>query len=214
MNKKIIIGMLFILAVASFSVRGTYSVIQSSIETQKAINAPYIGIDFVNGDGSAVSDNYLESEAFGMPGDIIDDGVAIKNTENTVAYVRVTIYRYWADEDGTKNLTAKEEPGYLDPEEIGFTVADDWLVFAGDEYSEVVYAYYTKPLEPGTMALIIDSYTYLDVNENNNLYANKIAHLEFYGEGIQTIAAKEAFRAEWGVDVEFDTDMNIVSIGL
>lgn len=206
--------MIFILAVVGFSIRGTYSVIQSSFETQKAINAPYIGIDFVNGEGGEMADNYLQSEVFGMPGDIIDDGVAIKNTENTPAYVRVTIYRYWADEDGTKNTTAKEDPDYLDPTQIQFSVADDWLVFDGDEYSEVIYAYYTKPLAPDEVALIIDSYTYLNVFENNNLYADKIVHLEFFGDGIQTIAPVEAFAAEWGVEVELDANQNIVSIGL
>ncbi len=214
MNKKIIIGMIFILGVVGFSVRGTYSVIQSSFETQKAIYTPYLGIDFVNGDGSTMSDNFLESEVYGMPGDVIDGGLAIKNTENTTAYVRVTIYRYWADEDGTKNTTDRDDPNYLDPAQIQFTIANGWLVFDGDEYSEVTYAYYTRPLDPGEYATVIDSYTYLDVTQNNNLYADKIVHLEFFGYGVQTFDAKNSFKAEWGVDVEFDADENIVSIGL
>ena len=206
--------MIFILSVVGINVRGTYSEIKSSFETQKAINAPYIGIDFVNGNGSAIADNYMASEVYGMPGDIIGNGLAIKNTENSAAYVRVTIYRYWENEDGTKDTSSKDDPEYLDPAQLKFNVADGWLIFDGDEYSEVMYAYYTRPLDPGEAALIIDSYTYLDVTQNNNLYADKTIHIEFYGYGIQTIAAKEAFKAEWGVDVEFDDNQNIISIEL
>ncbi len=206
MKKKITMGLILCLLIGvGFGIRGTYGVIESSFQTTKDVTTAAIGINLnVTGTHDGVA----------VPGEVVDKSVAIENTEDYDAYVRVTIYRYWADAQDNKSMTTPDDPdNYLDPEEIKFTIEDGWIVLPGDEYGEVTYAYYTKPLKPGESALILEEYSYLDTDENHNLYANTIAHLEFYADAVQTFAGQDALLAEWGVVATFDDD-NIVSVEL
>ncbi len=206
MKKKITLGLILCLLIGiGFGVSGTYSVIESTFKTNKDITTATIGIS-LNITGS--------DESIAVPGDVIEKSVAIENTKDYDAYVRVTIYRYWDDSQGNKSMTVKEDPNYLDPEEIKFAIEDGWIISLGDEYGEVSYAYYTKPLKPGETAMILEEYSYLDIEANHNLYADKSAHLEFYADAIQTFAAKDAFLAEWGVEARFDENDNLVAVEL
>lgn len=206
MNKKITMGLILCLMIGiGFGISVTYSTPTETVFSTKDVTLATVGIDLLtsnNGDDIA------------MPGDVIEEPVAILNDESSDAYVRVKIYRYWADGDDNKSMTTQEDPNYLDPEEIKFELSDDWLVFEGDEYGEVIYAYYTKPLAPGEQALVLEQYSYLDNEVNNNQYADMIAHLNFYADAVQTFAAEDAFLAEWGVNVTFDDNGNIDTLNI
>lgn len=110
--------------------------------------------------------------------------IAIKNTGNIDAYLRVRLVSYWVDSDG--NITSKRSRM---PQ---VSVTSGWVTGTGNTY------YYSQPVAPG------DSTTnllYADITlEEEDGYLQVI---EVFADAIQSKPA-EAVTTSWGVTLDGD----------
>ena len=116
--------------------------------------------------------------------------IAIKNTGNIDAYLRVRLVSYWVDADG--NIVAK--PSAM-PE---INMAAGWIKGANNTY------YHTKPVSPAAYTgSLLSSPINLEKDENGYLQV-----IEVFAEAIQS-EPRNAVTGSWGVTV--DSNGNIVS---
>ena len=80
--------------------------------------------------------------------------------------------------------------------------------------SEIVYFYYRLPLEAGDVSSnFIEGFKILSkADGNSNRYTGYSSHIDFFAEGVQVVAGKEAMLAEWGVNVTIDDNNMITGI--
>ena len=195
---------------------GTYAAfVASSDPIEKTVSAASLGIDIDQQIGAVSPGEVQETEdgvifSGGVPGMEIPDVVTVKNTENQDAYIRVTIYKSWM----TGGEKASEEDG-LDVDEIDIVCPnDDWIFVQPNDDQEVLYFYYKEPVKAGESSTpVMESFTILadSLAANSNNYAGKGVKIEFEADGIQTIAARDAMLAEWGVNAAFSGD-TLVSV--
>lgn len=211
-KKRLLIALASIAVIAALG--GTYAAfVSSSDPVRKTVSASSLGIEIEQGEwkadpgqAEAVENGVVFSG--GVPGQEISGSIAVKNTEDQDAYIRVAVYRSWLD-DGEKVTD-----GSLDVKEIEYGwedagTADQWIVQSDEEDPEVTYFYYKRPVRSGeSTETIMDYFTILKrtIDQNQNQYADKGVKLEFEADGIQTVAAEDAMLAEWGVVAQIDAD--------
>ena len=149
----------------------------------------------------------------GLPGDVIDSSVKIKNTENKDCYVRVTITKNWLDEEGSKIL----DDALADPKEIGVEPDQtDWIVQEPADDPEIVYCYYREPLAAGQeTANVINRFSILEKTKDqpSNKYAGLGTEITFDAEAIQNATdPAEPMLAAWGVVATFEADGTLTSV--
>lgn len=201
---------------------GTMAVFVAATPVKEEVSTTKLGIELVqtsdNQQSSAKSissaDGKIEGfQYIGLPGDTVEEKIAVQNSENKDCYVRVTVNRSWIDENSKKIF--EEQGAALYPEDIEITtMSSNWLVTTDPEDAEVMYCYYTKPLKAGTTTdNVMDSFSILKnkIEENSNRYSKLATEITFQADAIQTTAAKDAMLAEWGVVTEIDADGNITS---
>lgn len=217
-KKKIFIALVSIAAIAALG--GTYAAfVSSSDPVRKTVSASSLGIEIEQsewkadpGQAEAVENGVVFSG--GVPGEEITGNVTVRNTEDQDAYIRVAVYRSWLD-DGEKVAD-----GSLDVEEIEYGwkdagTAGEWIVLTDEEDPEITYFYYKYPVGSGeSTETVMDYFSVLKktIHQNQNQYADKGVKLEFEADGIQTIAAKDAMLAEWGVVAQIDADGVLTSV--
>lgn len=114
--------------------------------------------------------------------------VAIRNTGNTAAYLRLRLVSYWVDADD--NIVGKES----EMPQIPYNSAN-WLKGADDVY------YYTLPVAAGettaynllTAPIVLEESTYHDMPVYQVV--------EVFADGIQSEPA-DAVKEAWGMDVQ------------
>ena len=110
--------------------------------------------------------------------------IAIKNTGNIDAYLRVRLVSYWVDSNG--NITSK--PSWMPP----VSVTSGWVTGTGNTY------YYSQPVAPGD---ITTNLLYADITlEEEDGYLQVI---EVFADAIQSKPA-EAVTTSWGVTLDGD----------
>ena len=107
--------------------------------------------------------------------------IAVKNTGNIDAYLRVCLVSYWVDEAG--NIISK--PSQMPT----LSESDGWIAGTGNTY------YYSKPIAPG--------------NSTPNLLAaalnlENLQVVEVFADAIQSKPV-EAVTGSWGVTIEGDS---------
>ena len=107
--------------------------------------------------------------------------IAVKNTGNIDAYLRVCLVSYWVDEAG--NIISK--PSQMP----ALSKADGWVAGTGNTY------YYSKPIAPG--------------NSTPNLLAaslnlENLQVVEVFADAIQSKPV-EAVTGSWGVTIDGDS---------
>ncbi|NBK91628.1 hypothetical protein D5278_06470 [bacterium 1XD21-13] len=144
----------------------------------------------------------------------------VKNTGSIDQYVRVTIYKYWVDENGNK-LLGKDLT--LDPAMIDLKLANagDWIedTAEGASTPERIVLYYNKRLPVGgvtsnfTESLTIDQKITKMVTEEISKdgefttikstydYDGKQFHIEVQVDAVQDHNAEDAILSAWGRDV-------------
>lgn len=216
MNRKIKLTISIILVGAIAAGGVTLAAFQTATSTTEQVTTTEIGIDIVQEQGSGENVKTVSgAEGFegityrGMPGDIVDEKIYVKNTKSQACYVRVTINRFWLDAQGERDRSMPGDDTYLNPREIDIMRDnDDWLVIDGDEeYGEVLYCYYRRPLEVGeNTANVMDQFSILaeSASLNNNKYVGYGSQITFDADAIQTIAVQDAMLAEWGVKADIE----------
>ena len=88
------------------------------------------------------------------------------------------------------------------------------IIDTSDENNEVVYCYYKKPIDSKTSTThVVDAIKIADLkNADQDLYSPLTIKVDVEVDAIQKVAAKDAILAEWGLDAQFDSNGNIVSI--
>lgn len=134
------------------------------------------------------------------PGSSIDRELYVKNEKESVAYIRVTLTKYWEDNQGEKLPDMDSQQIFIDLPD-----RENWII-ENDENDENVYMYYRLPLETGeqTTAFMNKILIGQDGSALNNDYTNLNAQIDVEVDAIQGYAAKDAILAEWGLDIEFD----------
>lgn len=140
-----------------------------------------------------------------------NEALTVKNTGSADAFVRITFYKYWTDDEG-KRLD-------LDPSYINLVFGDGWVEDVAARTAERTVLYYTTALKPegesNTAITKIAASSDLsklvkqDVTETDGRtvitstykYDGLNLNLEASVDAIQTHNAKDAIKAAWGVNV-------------
>lgn len=214
-KKKLITMMLVCLAlicITGFS----YAAIVTSTDTTKDVSTSNLDISLVqtskNGQATKSEDGTVGFD-YGtvVPGTTIDEGMAVTaGSSSKDSYVRVTVTRYWV-KDGEKST----DEDFINPASIGLIAnSEDWIMVEDPDDLETVYFYYKMPLSADQVSSnLVDGFTLLkDANENSNKYSGYSSHIDFFAEGVQVLAGKDAMLAEWGVEATIGSDNEIISI--
>ncbi len=152
-----------------------------------------------------------------------EEVLRVGNLGTIEEYVRVTVRKYWLDEDGKKNTS-------LDPALILLNLnTEDWIVDEDYTEEERVILYYPNPLPvysasdpdasktPWFLDEIriggqIKNYYEREVKQEGEYTVVKLSYtydgkkicLDVQADGIQTHSAVEAFKSAWGIDVSID----------
>ena len=147
-------------------------------------------------------------------GTTYDEKLSVTNSGSIDEYVRVTVYKYWTDENGNKRTD-------LDPNliKLNFLLDNGWVLdkaYSTDPERTVLY--YTKALGTGeTTPFFTDTVTvdgsiknYVTQTEEKNedtgytvvtnhyLYDGKEFCIEVQADGVQTHNAEDAILSAWG----------------
>lgn len=141
-----------------------------------------------------------------VPGATVEKELYVKNLKESPSYIRVTLTKYWENNDGNKLPE-------LDAQFIELATQDtsNWIIQDNDENSEVVYMYYKLPLntndetKPFLNQLLIGR----DGRLLNNEYSHLNVKLDIEVDAIQQYAAQQAILSEWGLDVSIN-DQGII----
>lgn len=237
-NKKfsLLTVLLAVLAACLLLVGGigvTRAVLIESDTYSGTLETPDIAIQ-LNENGTAVSgeDALLkgllkadEALSIGKP---YDEVLTVTNTGSADQFARVTLYKYWTDEEG-KRVD-------LDPAYIRLVLGEDWAVDEASSTKERTVVYYTKVLAPGEESTplltkisadsevsilvaqetvdtqVVDGVTYTKI-ETTYVYDGLNLNLEASADAIQTHHAQDAIEASWGTtNVTADEDAGTLSV--
>lgn len=147
-----------------------------------------------------------------------DVNYSVLNSEgngNMDAYIRVTVTKYWCEDQNGQQKDADMDASLITLESEGkWTTAED--PFAGRTKSETQVFYYKTPLAPGeTTSQLLESMTLS--KDAGNEYSNRSIRLEAVAEAVQFVRGdnelnKQAILSAWGVYAELDGEGNITSI--
>lgn len=237
-NKKfsLLTVLLAVLAACLLLVGGigvTRAVLIESDTYSGTLETPDIAIQ-LNENGTAVSgeDTLLKGlfkagESLTI-GKIYDEVLTVTNTGSADQFARVTLYKYWTDEEG-KRVD-------LDPAYIRLVLGEDWAVDEASSTKERTVVYYTKVLAPGEESTplltkisadsevsilvaqetvdtqVVDDVTYTKI-ETTYVYDGLNLNLEASADAIQTHHAQDAIEASWGTtNVTADEDAGTLSV--
>lgn len=149
-------------------------------------------------------------------GKAYEEKLSVQNSGSIDEYVRVTIYKYWTDEDGMK---LRE----LSPSLIGLNLVNldsEWLIDEGSSTPERTVLYYSRVLPSGgTTPLFADSLTIdtaiadkvtqtetVETKDGNTYrtvtttydYDGVSFHIEANVDAVQTHNARDAIWSAWG----------------
>lgn len=211
MKKKLsFLGIAICLLVVSI-IGGSIAYFRADSDAKNTISAGNLGVELKLDncvDEQHVKNNGLLTSG-AMPGTEIAYPVYAHNDGDFDSYIRVTLTRYWESSQGEKNFDA-------DASMINLIMnnEENWIIDDTDENREVVYLYYRKPVASGMSTdHVVDAIKIGNIDsKDQGLYSNLQAKVDVEVEAIQKAAAKDAMLAEWGMDVEFDDNGNIVNV--
>lgn len=173
----------------------------------------------VSGD-DALLKNLLGDDAALKIGKIYKEELAVANTEDTDQYIRMTVKKYWMeDEDGKRvdlspdYIVLKSGSGWIEDEKAKEASSPERAVF-----------YYTKPLKGGEtsdpaitgIGLDKDVARIIERHESTSSDGKTITTTYTYDglqfgikvdvDGIQTHSAEDAAKSIWGVDISVAND--------
>lgn len=158
-----------------------------------------------------------------QPGRTYPEVLQVMNRGTIDEYVRVSIYRYWADAEGNKLRD-------LSPDliELGYVNPSQWLMDQRATTRERTVLYYSTILAPGATSLpftdtltvngsILDQVRTEDLGNGRLrlLYAYDGAYiaLDVQADGVQTHNAAEAVHSAWGRQVSVSNGVLSLSSG-
>ena len=159
----------------------------------------------VEGDGSLLTS--LAGEDSFKIGQTYKDVLAVRNTKHPSStnegegideYVRVSVYRYWTDDDGKAvNL----RPDYI---KLNFLTDNGWTIDEEASTPERTVLYYKDVVPVGADtapfadAITIDSAVAAAVTDGSYDYNNVQFHVKVTADAVQTHNGNEAMTSAWG----------------
>lgn len=204
-KKKVLIACVSILFIGLGVYQGTMANFneQGSLETK--ISAGSLGVEFVNEESTILEDSFDFNKA--MPGALFEKNIAITNTKDKDLYTRVTLTRYWVDENGDKVVEANAKDIQILNDTNNWIVMDD----TGSNDERIIF-YYKMPIGSKQTTEAFMSSIKLNEEITDKQYSQYKAHIELEAEAIQKVGAVDAILSQWGIDVTFDNQGNIVDI--
>ena len=148
-----------------------------------------------------------------LPGKTYPEVLAVRNTADINEYVRVSVFKYWLDENGNKFADMNS-----DWIELGFVTDGKWSIDKDSSTEERTVLYYSDPVAPGKETTeFLESVTINDViltkvsqstSVQNNvtvikttfIYNGKQFCIEVLVDGVQDHNADQAKLSAWGVN--------------
>lgn len=195
---KICLAVMFIAAVA---VGGSIAFFRTEKDAKSPISSTNLGIEIMENNQAVQDGEFVLNNL--TPGATIDKKLYVENVKDSSSYIRVTLTKFWQNENGEKL------PDKMAEEIIVNVLDDNWIIDdTSDRNGEVVYMYYCLPVASDEKTTnFLDS---IQISEDgktlDNSYAGLSAVVDVEVDAIQQYAAKDAILAEWGLDVEFDGD--------
>lgn len=192
----IIIGLVLILTI---TVGGTYAVFQADgqdVTTQLTTTSLDISLE---GDTSQIEFKGL------VPGQTVQKQLSVQNTKETSLYTRVTIKKYWLNNNGEKDFETSATSLQLNYNQ------NEWLEEYIDDNGEEVILYYKMPLAQNQKTEnFLES---LIVPKNlGNIDQGKKFVLDIKVDAIQEYNIKDAMLAQWGVVASMNQNGMITEI--
>ena len=201
------------------------TVLRTSNRFTSKVDTPEISIALLENQKEVEGEDALLKDVLGgealMIGKIYDEELAVSNTKDTPQYVRMTVRKYWMEDEEGKRVDLSPDLIVLKLGEEGW-IAD--TAAAEDASPERTVLYYTKPLEGGekttpavtgigldTDVAKIIKQTAETVTEGKTItttykYDGLMFGLEAEVDGIQTHNAEDAAKSVWGADISVADD--------
>lgn len=161
----------------------------------------------VEGDGSLLKDLLAEDAEPFKIGQTYDEVLAVRNTQHPSStnegkgideYVRVSVYRYWTDENGK---AVDLNPAYI---KLNFLTNNGWTIDKEASTPERTVLYYKDivPVDGDTTPFVdkfaIDGAVATAIEGGEYDYDNVSFHIKVTADAVQTHNGKEAMTSAWG----------------
>lgn len=161
----------------------------------------------VEGDGALLTDFSAEGAEPFKIGKTYDEVLAVRNTQHPSStnegngideYVRVSVYRYWTDENGK---AVDLNPAFI---KLNFLTNNGWTIDKDASTPERTVLYYKDivPVDgdtnPFADKLTIDSAVATAMDNGEYDYDNVSFHIKVTADAVQTHNGKEAMTSAWG----------------
>ena len=223
MKKRFLLMGAALVLVAATAVGGSLSAGQ--IEGDRAVGAPLaattLQIGWADGQTRSPAAEYQLTQPV-MPGDTValadatgKAGVySVQNTGSVAAYVRVTVTKYWADEENNGKRTDLDGSAI----QVSAPAGSGWLE-SNPPFSsgETQTFYFCRPISPQEASEALLQSLAVDAALGNE-YTDKTIRLEAVAEGVQFAGAahgdvnQKGILTSWGVLAQLDEDGNITAI--
>lgn len=209
MKKKIGLMSIAVGLLAVSIIGGSIAYFRADSDAKNPITAGNLGVELqLKKDNldNIVDNGLVVSGA--MPGDTYEYPLQAYNDGDFDSYIRITLTKYWENENGEKSFDA-------DASKIQLNLnRDEWIVDDSDINNEVVYCYYKKPVSAKTAtSQVVDSISIGNLtNKDREVYSALQLEVDVEVDAIQKVAAQDAMLAEWGLDVTFDSAGNIEKV--
>ncbi|MBO1679028.1 hypothetical protein [Bittarella massiliensis (ex Durand et al. 2017)] len=229
MKKRFLLMGAALVLVAATAVGG--SLAAGQIEGDRAVGAPLaattLQIGWADGQALAPAAEYQLTQPV-MPGDTValtdaagKTGVySVQNAGSVPAYVRVTVTKYWADEEGNGNGNGNGKRTDLDGSAIRLSPpADSGWLESNPPFSsgETQTFYFCRPVSPQEASEDLLQSLAVDAALDNE-YTDKHIRLEAVAEGVQFAGVahgdvnQKGILTSWGVLAQLDENGNITAI--
>ncbi|WP_059003049.1 hypothetical protein [Bittarella massiliensis (ex Durand et al. 2017)] len=223
MKKRFLLMGAALVLVAATAVGG--SLAAGQIEGDRAVGAPLaattLQIGWADGQTRSPAAEYRLTQPV-MPGDTValadatgKAGVySVQNTGSVAAYVRVTVTKYWADEENNGKRTDLDGSAI----QVSAPAGSGWLESDPPFSSgETQTFYFCRPISPQEASEALLQSLAVDAALGNE-YTDKTIRLEAVAEGVQFAGAahgdvnQKGILTSWGVLAQLDEDGNITAI--
>lgn len=203
MKKKRILVITAALLLIAAAIGGATAYYRSETQADTRLSAGNLEIGLFEKSGEAYKAK--EGVPMGgtvMPGAVVNYPVYAKNTADYELYMRITIRKFWEDQDGNKKTD-------LDAKYIKLIIdrPKDWIIDDSDsENGEELTLYFRRPIKADeNTGDILKKIEIENISSSEqNEYAGLRARVFLDADAVQKTAAQEAILSEWGLDVKID----------
>ena len=209
--KKIVMVLTAAVLLGFLVYQGSMAFFHAETQVGAKISAGSLGIDLIESTNETNAEKTENGYKFMsvLPGAEIKSSVHVENVKEHTLYVRVTATKYWEDGNGNKLPDA-------DASLIKLVTKDpaNWIIMddAANSNSENVYFYYRKPMKSDEVSTNLMDAIQISPELKATNYSTYQVHLSFDAEAVQSISGKDAVLSEWGAEIEFDENGNIISV--